>query len=37
MYKLPRNQVITGDSLDILKIFPSHSIDLVITSLPYCQ
>lgn len=32
---LPLNQIICGDSLDILKLFISNSIDLVVTSPPY--
>lgn len=33
--KLPINEIICGDSLQILKTFPDKSIDLVVTSPPY--
>jgi len=33
--ELPLNQVICGNSLEILKTFPSSSIDLIITDPPY--
>jgi len=33
--KLPINQIIEGDSLEILKKFPDESIDLVLTDPPY--
>ena len=33
--KLPENQIITGDCLDILKDFPNDCVDLVLTDPPY--
>ena len=35
MKKLPINQIICGDVLEVLKTFPSESIDCIITSPPY--
>jgi len=32
---IPINQIIQGDSLEVLKTFPSESFDCVITSPPY--
>jgi len=33
--KLPINQILCGDCIDIMKTFPDESIDLVVTSPPY--
>jgi len=33
--KLPINDIIVGDSLEVLKDFPDESIDMVVTSPPY--
>lgn len=33
--ELPLNQIICGDAVGVMKIFPSNSIDLVVTSPPY--
>lgn len=33
--KLPLNQIVCGDALEVLKLFPEESIDLVVTSPPY--
>jgi len=33
--KLPLNQIICGDAVDVMKTFPADSIDLVVTSPPY--
>jgi len=33
--KLPLNEVICGDALEVMRNFPSRSIDLVVTSPPY--
>lgn len=35
MNELPINQIIHGDSLEVLKTFPDNSVDLVVTSPPY--
>lgn len=32
---LPLNEIICGNAVDVMKTFPSHSIDLVVTSPPY--
>lgn len=32
---LPLNQIICGDAVEVLRKFPDHSIDLVVTSPPY--
>jgi DNA modification methylase len=32
---LPENQIVQGDSVQILKAFPSTSVDLVVTDPPY--
>lgn len=33
--ELPLNKIICGDAVDVMKTFPSNSIDLVVTSPPY--
>src|SRR3990170_7964329 len=33
--ELPLNEIICGDVIDVMKTFPSNSIDLVVTSPPY--
>lgn len=33
--KLPLNQIICGDAVDVLRTMPSNSVDLVVTSPPY--
>src|SRR3990167_9185144 len=33
--ELPLNQIICGDAIDVMKTFPSNSIDLAVTSPPY--
>ena len=33
--KLPLNQIIQGDCLEVMKTFPDKSIDLVLTDPPY--
>lgn len=33
--ELPLNKIICGDAVDVMKTFPPHSIDLVVTSPPY--
>ncbi len=33
--ELPLNEIICGDAIDVMKTFPSNSIDLVVTSPPY--
>ena len=33
--RLPLNQIICGDAIDVMKTFPLNSIDLVVTSPPY--
>lgn len=33
--KIPINQIIQGDCLEVLKTFPDNSVDLVVTSPPY--
>lgn len=35
MNELPNNQIICGDSAEVLKSFPDNSVDLVVTSPPY--
>ncbi len=35
--ELPVNQIINGDSLDVMNGFPSGSIDLIVTSPPYAD
>jgi len=35
MKKLPRNQIIQGDCLEVMRSFPDKSIDLIVTSPPY--
>lgn len=37
MAELPLNQVICGDCEEVLKSFPSNSIDLIVTSPPYAD
>jgi site-specific DNA-methyltransferase (adenine-specific) len=32
---LPHNKIICGDALEVLKTFPSNSVDIVVTSPPY--
>ncbi len=32
---LPVNQIVQGDSVQVLKAFPSASVDLVVTDPPY--
>ena len=32
---LPINQIVCGDCLEVMKSFPNHSIDAVITDVPY--
>jgi DNA modification methylase len=33
--KLPINQIICGDSLEVLKTIPEESIDVILTDPPY--
>ncbi len=33
--KLPLNQIICGDAIEVMKKFPSNSVDIVVTSPPY--
>lgn len=34
-YELPTNQILCGDCVNVLKNFPSNSVDLIVTSPPY--
>lgn len=35
--KIPLNSIICGDALEVLKTFPSESVDLIVTSPPYAD